>query len=66
MIKKLSITREEAEDQSVDIEIQREIEKDMFDEDYTKEEMERAEARGESAWDAHKEECEKSEHEDCF
>ena len=56
-MKKLAITREEAEDKSVDIEIQRELEKDMYirSDEYTEEELDRAEAIAEMAWDAYKE-----------
>ena len=59
-------TKEEIEDEENELQVQRSLEKDMYirSDEYTEEELDRAEARGESAWDAHKEECPEVEHEE--
>ena len=56
------------EDFETDIQIQRELEKDMYirSDEYTEEELDRAEVRAENMWDAHKEECPEVEHEKCY
>ena len=66
--KKIAKDAIDHQDEEVELQVQRELEKDMYirSDEYTEEELDRAEARGESAWDAHKEECPEVEHEKCF